>query len=111
MSESTALLQYTRYYRGEKECPESCPHSNIWSYEKMWVEKEEERDENDGRVLEYKQDVLPLYNEDDGIPLTLKAMLYNRYSQWVGGYSLESDVRGFVKFLHQHYLGNDTDDR
>lgn len=44
----------------------------------MWVEKEEERDENDGRVLEYKQDVLPLYNEDDGIPLTLKALLYNR---------------------------------
>ena len=111
MSENTALLHYTGYYKGEKQCPESCPHPNIWTYEKMWVEKEEERDENDGRVREYKQDVLPLYNEDDGIPLTLKALLYNRYSHWVGGYSLESDVRGFVKFLNQHYLGNDTDDR
>lgn len=69
----------------------------------MWVENEEERDENDGRVREYKQDVLPLYDEDDGIPLTLKALLYNRYSHWVGGYSLESDVCGFVAFLNRHY--------
>lgn len=29
MSENTGLLQYTRYYKGEKQCPESCPHPNI----------------------------------------------------------------------------------
>lgn len=99
------LHQFTQFYKGETRPPADCPHPNLWSYEQMWVENEEERDENNGRVREYIHDVLPLYHEDDGIPLTLKALLYNRFTHWVGGYSLESDVKGFVEFLHQRYLG------
>lgn len=105
------LHQFTQFYKGETQPPANCPHPNLWHYEQMWVENEEERDENHGRVREYQHDVLPLYNEEDGIPLTLKALLYNRYTHWVGGYSLESDVKGFVQFLHQHYLGKKEERR
>lgn len=105
MPPKNPLLQYTHYYKGEKECPKSCERSNFWEYEKMWVENEEERAEDNPRVLEYMQDVLPLYNDDNGIPLTLKALLYNRYTHWCGGYALEDDVRGFKNFLQDNYLG------
>ena len=46
----------------------------------MWVENEEERAEDHPRMRENRQDVLPLSNEDDEIPLSLKALLYNRYT-------------------------------
>lgn len=105
MSENTALLHYTRYYKGEKQCPEFCPHPNIWSYEKIWVENEEERAEDHPRVLEYKRYVLPFYNEEDGIPLSLKALLYNRYTHWSSGScTIEDEVRGFKEFLRENYL-------
>ena len=104
MSPTNPLLEFTQYFKGEVECPNSCANTNFWDYEKMWVENEEQRAEDHPRVLEYKQDVLPLYNEDDGIPLSLKALLYNRYTHWCGGYALEDDVRGFNEFLQEKYL-------
>lgn len=104
MPNNNPLLQFTQYYKGEKECPRSCAHPNFWEYEKMWVENKEERAEDNPRMVEYKRDVFPLYNGDDGIPLSLKALLYNRYTHWCGGYQLEDDVRGFKEFLHQNYL-------
>ena len=104
MSDTNPLLQLTQYFKGEKECPKDCMHPNFWSYEKMWVENAAERAEDNPRLLEYKRDVLPFYNEDDGIPLSLKALLYNRYTHWCGGHALEDDVRGFKEFLHDNYL-------
>ena len=104
MSATNELLQFTQYYKGEKECPKSCPHPDFWEYEKIWVENEEERVVDDPRVLEYKRYILPFYNEDDGFPLSLKALLYKRYSHWSRGYALEDDVRGFKKFLEREYL-------
>lgn len=97
-------FKFTQYYKGEIECPKSCVNSNFWYYEKMWVENEDERAEDSPRVIEYKQDVLPLYNEEDSIPLSLKALLYNRYTHWCGGYQLVDDIRGFKEFLQQNYL-------
>ena len=104
MSDTNPFLQLTQYFKGEKECPKDCMHPNFWSYEKMWVENAHERAEDHPRMREYRQDVLPLYNMDDGIPLSLKALLYNRYTHWCGGYALEDDVRGFKKFLQENYL-------
>ncbi|QOW09203.1 hypothetical protein Q73A0000_01940 [Kaistella flava (ex Peng et al. 2021)] len=80
-------------------------NSNFWYYEKMWVENADERAEDNPRVIEYKQDVLPLYDEEDGIPLSLKALLYNRYTHWCGGScTIEDEMRGFKEFLHRDYL-------
>ena len=104
MSPTNELLQFTQYYKGEKECPKSCSNSNFWSYEKMWVEDAEERAEYNPRVLEYKRYVLPFYNEDDGIPLSLKALLYNRYSHWNSSFPIENEINGFKEFLQDNYL-------
>jgi len=104
MPPTNPLLKYTQYYKGERECPRSCLHPNFWEYEKMWVENDEERAEDYPRMLEYKREVLPFYHEEDGIPISLKALLYNRYTHWCGGYALEDDVRGFKKFLEENYL-------
>ena len=105
MSATNELLQFTQYYKGEKECPRSCANSNFWAYEKMWIENEDERAEDHPRVLEYKRYVLPFYNEEDGIPLSLKALLYNRYTHWSSGScAIEDEVRGFKEFLQENYL-------
>ena len=105
MSKTNPLLKFTQYFKGEIECPKSCAYPNIWYYEKMWVENAEERAEDNYRMIVYKQKVLPLYDEDDDIPLSLKALLYNRHTHWGGGYGLENDVRSFKEFLERDYLG------
>ena len=104
MSYPNALLQFTQYFKGEIECPKSCLNCNFWSYEKMWVENEAERAEDHPRVLEYQRYVLPFYNEDDSIPLSLKALLYNRYSHWNSGFPIENEINGFKEFLQDKYL-------
>lgn len=97
------LYTFTQFYKGETQPPADCPHPNLWYYEQMWAENEEERSDEHPRMKEYVTDVLPLFNEDDGIPNSLKALLYNRYTHWMGGYSLEHDVKNFREFLYGHY--------
>lgn len=104
MSLTNPLFQFTHYYKGEPECPNSCKHPIFCYYEQIWVENEDERADDHPRMIEYKRNVLPFYNEEDGIPLTLKALLYNRYMHWSGGYALEDEVRGFKDFLQENYL-------
>ena len=48
--------------------------------------------------------VVPFYNEEDGIPLSLKALLYNRYSHWNSGFPIENEINGFKEFLQDNYL-------
>lgn len=106
MPHNNPLYQFTRFYKGPGSEPINQENNAqlLWEYERKWVENEEDRADDHPRVLEYQRDVLPLYNEDDGIPLSLKALLYNRYSHWSGAYALEDDVRGFKKFLEREYL-------
>lgn len=99
MSPKKPLYQLTQYYKGEPNRPNSCKHPIFCFYEQIWVENENERADDHPRMIEYKRDVLPFYNEEDSIPLSLKALLYNRYTHWSGGYALEDEVRGFKDFL------------
>lgn len=101
------LIKYCRYYKGEKECPESINEkgkSNIWFYEQIWVEREDLRDENEYNTLEYIRAGLKDFNVDDGSPLTLKALLFNRHTHWCGGYGLESDTKNFKEWYINNYL-------
>jgi hypothetical protein len=96
---------FTRYYKGPGTEPLDNTNNErlIWQYEQGWAENEEERSDDHPRMQEYVSDVLPLFNEDDGIPMSLKALLYNRYTHWLGGYALEDDVRKFREFLYSHH--------
>lgn len=99
------LYCFTRYYKGHGTEPQNTGNNErlIWGYEQMWAENEEERSDEHPRMKEYVTDVLPLFNEEDGIPNSLKALLYNRYTHWMGGYALEEDVKNFREFLYVHY--------
>ena len=99
------LYTFTRYDKGPGTEPTDNENNKrlIWEYEELWAEHEEERSDEHPRMQEYVRDVLSLFNEDDGIPNSLKALLYNRYTHWLGGYALADDVRKFREFLYSHY--------
>ncbi|HZK96502.1 MAG TPA: hypothetical protein VFC67_20035 [Prolixibacteraceae bacterium] len=101
------LIKQCRYYKEEVECPESIKEkgmSTIWYYEQIWVEREELRDEGHFNIIEYIRAGLKDFNTDDGTPLTLKSLLYNRYTHWSGGYGIESDTRNFKDWYLNNYI-------
>lgn len=105
------LIKYCRYYKGEEECPESIKrqhNQSLWYYEQVWATVEMHRDENGGDVLGYIHYGLQDFNADDGTPITLKALLFNRYCHWSGGYG--NDAENFKKWYLKYYLNNDTSD-
>lgn len=101
------LIKQCRYYNGEKECPKTIEEkslANIWDYEKMWVESAKLRDENGYNTLEYIGCSMKDFNTEDGTPVTLKALLYNRHTHWTGGYGIESDTKNFKEWYINSYL-------
>jgi hypothetical protein len=101
------LIKQCRYYKGEEECPKSIKEkgmSSMWFYEQIWVEREELRDEREFNTLEYIRAGLKVFNADDGTPLTLKSLLFNRCTHWSGGYGIESDSRNFKDWYLKNYL-------
>ena len=103
------LITHCRYYKGEEECPQIIIDNDCWSnwnYEKMWVEREDLRDEKSDRTEQYIEHGLKDFNTDDGTPFTLKALLYNRHSHWCGGYGTENDVASFKEWYLTSYLTN-----
>lgn len=99
-----ALIKQCLYYKGEKECPKSIDEigmGNIWNYEQMWVEREELRDEN--KLAEYIRAGLKDFNADDGTHITMKALLFNRYEHWSGGYG--NTAENFREWYKGYYIG------
>ncbi|MCK9436101.1 MAG: hypothetical protein M0Q12_02700 [Synergistaceae bacterium] len=101
------LIKYCRYYKGEKECPESIKAkeaSSSWFYEKLWVERDELRAEKGYNTTGYIQYSMQDFNADDGFPITLNALLFNRHCHW-SGYGMENDKKQFIEWYLKHYLG------
>ncbi len=102
------LIAKCRYYKGEDECPESLFEKNVssnWTYEKIWVQNDDMRDENNFNMLGYLDNGLKDFNADDGTPITLKALLYNRHTHWCGGYGVDVDVANFKEwYLTTYYI-------
>lgn len=95
------LLHHCRYYKGEKENPFEGTKKMLWYYEQTWVHLTLSNDEDDSNLLskaleEYILAGLDDFEEYDHIPLTLKAILYNRFEQWNEG-------DGFKEFYHKYY--------
>ncbi|MCM1168312.1 MAG: hypothetical protein NC324_00055 [Bacteroides sp.] len=100
------LIKCCRYYKDEKENPfNGGDEERFWFYESIWVEHTLLQDGFfDYCVDDYVADGLIDFNKDDGVPLTLKAVIYNRYQHWLGGYGLEIDRNGFKEFYGKSYL-------
>ena len=79
-----ALIEFCRYYKGAKSCPlEDRDKSMLWRIEMLWV-KDSANGCNDvlaEQLTDYIQTGLSNFNPYDGIPVTYKAYLFNRYAR------------------------------
>ena len=107
------LLSQCRYYNGESEPPRSLPEGCdlMWGYERNWVLwslKNDPMMEQFQRMIEE----FHLENKDgDKTPLTMKALLLNRYLHWCGAYaSIEETLKHFEKWYMDHYLVRSTNE-
>lgn len=80
------LLVFTRYYKGEEECPahiKSKPNGEFyWDTERIWV-----HDSLDHKVSEeYTKEVLqfakPPVPAEYGIPISLLGYIFHRLTKW-----------------------------
>ena len=112
--ERQLLVSQCRYYKGEGSCPyngkgtEFQNEAMLWFYEQTWVfdmvrhyETGREDEAFKEAVSEYNSYGLKGFCESDGIPVTLKALLYNRYAK--GAFSMADAVEGFKGFYRKYY--------
>lgn len=97
------LIRQCRYYKGEEANPfgEGGDSAMFWSYEIWWTE----------RMLNGDTDVLAFYlslyervgltdfESNDGVPLSLKAILFNRFEEWAEGTPTE-----FKRWYKERYI-------
>lgn len=98
-------LPFCRYYKGESKNPHEKGNSSLfWLYEKIWIEYSANKDDKLGDMLdEYIAANLSEFEMYDNTPATLKALLFNRYRHWLGGYGLIQDAEAFKKFYLSDY--------
>jgi len=98
------LIKNCRYYRGEEHCPSEAI-GLFWDYERLWVEWVLEAQENencdaakrlDNMTREYLKAGYKDFSLYDGVPVSLKALLFNRFEHWN-----QSD--GFKEFYLKYY--------
>ena len=101
------LQSQCRYYNGESEPPRSLPEGCdlMWGYERNWVLwslKNDPMMEQFQRMIEE----FHLENKDgDKTPLTMKALLLNRYLHWAGAYApIEEALKYFENWYEDQYL-------
>lgn len=100
------LIKQCRYYKGEKVNPyDSWPKANMWDYESVWVSmnlSEEGASMLDEYIRDYDYAGLTDYSAADGVPLSLKALLFGRFCHWSSGGLLDC-VGGFKSFYSTCY--------
>jgi hypothetical protein len=104
------LLPFCRYYKGEEECPYSGNEAMLWLYEMDWTnetiriykdEKKAEQSVLNSHLSEYIAVGLSDFSTGDNIPITLKALLFDRYSRDV--YSKFDAIESFKIFYAKYY--------
>lgn len=101
MSTEKDLIKFCRYYNGENEPPKDfdADKSTLWKIERYWVENSANKSSSLGDNLdEYLDAGLREFSQFDEIPATLKALLFNRFTQ----YNERVDVEAF-KFWYKTY--------
>ncbi|MCM1035602.1 MAG: hypothetical protein NC038_07695 [Paludibacter sp.] len=100
------LLKQCRYYRGETENPyegKDPDKTMLWFYEMGWVSSWS-RGRTDGyneMINDYVRVGLGRFEPMDGIPVSFKALLFNRYAKTAQ--SMEDAVEPFKRFFKKYY--------
>lgn len=99
------LIKQCRYYNGDDKPSDSIVKAKkvlLFEYEQRWCEDEKFRNERSPDVIEFIGVGLAKKTEKDNVPITLKALLFNRYKHWAGGYG--SDEEDFLEWYSSYYL-------
>lgn len=79
------LLDFCSYYNGEENTEADDISNMLWEYERVWVMKLSNWNFPLGESNEYIHYGLGDFNADDGVPTTLKIILFDRYMHWSYG--------------------------
>ena len=106
MSYKNQTLKFCRYYRGEKENPfegKDPDKAMLWFYEMSWVSAWERgrTEDYDEMIGDYVGVGLGRFEPMDGIPVSLKALLFNRYAKTAR--SQVEAVEPFKRFYKKYY--------
>lgn len=114
------LLDFCGYYNGEEENPfnerlQQNERSNsrisselehqlnisrmFWYYEECWVKFTLNMECGLSYCSEYLRDQLEDFLKDNGTPMTLKALLHNRFFHWSGGYDMWKDSNNGISII------------
>ena len=97
------LFDYCQYYKGERVCPFDDERALLWDYERLWCEMQNVKDDIINYMLfEYNVSELGSFEPYDGTPISLKALLFNRFCHWDSGSMLEC-VKPFKKWYIDTY--------
>ena len=103
--QANTYLLHCHYYHGEESCPEIIKQlpagEALWFYEKRWVEFNMETEDLNLYVDEYNAYGMSDFSTEDGVPISLKALLFNRFYR--GGY-VEVGGASFRKWYQETYL-------
>ncbi len=100
------LISYCNYYKGEESSPfKSSDQNLIWYYESKWVEFMLEKSHMlDVYIEEYLGAGLKDYSSSDGVEISIKALLFNRYCH-LSFASMTELAEPFKTWYKEYYLG------
>ena len=105
------LILDCRYYNGE-DLPPRGTNDLMWGYEEAWVKMLLDNSPIPQACLDYytKNYNLPsiLPYEDDGTPISLKAILWNRLDHWS---YLPANAQDFKKWYQEQYVAHTSTHR
>lgn len=100
--EAKDLLPICIYYKGENESKMKTPEDNtLWLYERAWVRSMLDKEDTllNNYLDDYLFNGLAEFCMFDNVPITLKALLYNRYVST----GEINDVEGFKEWYITNY--------
>ena len=93
------LLDFCSYYGVEGVEDVDANFNTLCSYERIWVEELSNWDFSFAKTNMYIHEGLEDFNKEDGVPLSLKVILYERYLHW----SFDGNAEGFKRWYLAHY--------
>ncbi len=95
-----------RYYKGEEKPPVKLNdvQANVWKIESYWVDMVTSEDDEVFRTIlnQYLSANLRLFCRTDNVPITLKALLYNRYLQYNEGMGNNNEFKKWYEKNYSH---------
>lgn len=103
MDKKADLLKSCRFYDGKDDCgfPSGSEEETLWAIERLWVNKTLQKDVLliEAAVNDFLAYGLNTLERHDGIPVELKAVLFNRFTQ----YNERVDTSAFREYYKRHY--------